>query len=190
MQAALAVVLVALAAVPWALVRPPPVVDQSGSAQRRAQRTAQVDPAVQLDLLQCALAAGASVPAALDALAAALGTAQGEPLRRVVTALRLGADWEEAWTPRAAGVPASQRPGTEQLRDCLGPAWQDGVDPEPLLRQAALTIRTGRATRAREAAARLGVRLVLPLGCCLLPAFALLGLVPVLLSTGTSLLGS
>ena len=40
-----------------------------------------------------------------------------------------------------------------------------------------------------EAAGRLGVRLVLPLGLCHLPAFILIGVVPVLLSTGVALLG-
>ena len=39
------------------------------------------------------------------------------------------------------------------------------------------------------AAARLGVRLVLPLGLCLLPAFVLLGIVPFVLSLGGRLLG-
>lgn len=37
--------------------------------------------------------------------------------------------------------------------------------------------------------ARLGVRLVLPLGLCLLPAFVLLGIVPFVLSLGGRLLG-
>jgi len=43
---------------------------------------------------------------------------------------------------------------------------------------------------AREAAGRLGVRLVLPLGLCFLPAFILIGLVPVILSLAAGLLGS
>ncbi|WP_418606028.1 hypothetical protein [Georgenia sp. SUBG003] len=42
---------------------------------------------------------------------------------------------------------------------------------------------------AQEAAARLGVRLVLPLGLCFLPAFVLLGLVPVVLAAGGAVLG-
>jgi len=45
-----------------------------------------------------------------------------------------------------------------------------------------------RRSAARTAAARLGVRLVLPLGACFLPAFVLIGLVPVLLALGIDLL--
>ena len=50
-------------------------------------------------------------------------------------------------------------------------------------------LRTSRAARAREDAERLAVRLVLPLGLCLLPAFVLMGLVPVMIATGGDLLG-
>src|SRR5699024_6503018 len=71
----------------------------------------------------------------------------------------------------------------------LEPAWVDGVSPVPLLRQAAESIRARRTARARAAAARPGVRLVLPLGLCLLPACVRLGLGPVLVSTGTELVG-
>jgi tight adherence protein B len=49
-------------------------------------------------------------------------------------------------------------------------------------------VRHARRSSARTAAARLGVRLVLPLGVCYLPAFVLVGLVPVLLALGIGLL--
>ena len=141
-----------------------------------------MDEAVLLDLMRSALTAGAGVSRALDAVARAVPHQQGAPLRAVVAALALGAEWEEAWreAPREH----------EGLRRALQPAWDGGVSPVPLLRQAADSIRRQRLRRAREAAARLGVRLVLPLGLCLLPAFVLFGLLPVLLSTGSRLLGS
>ncbi len=194
---ALVLVLVATSLLPWALTRPaigrPAGRPIAARWRRRSTHPGHVDPAVQLDLVRSALAAGASVPAALDALGDALGRDAGAQLRRVVAALRLGADWDEAWDlmgppeTTASTRSALQTSDSSRIRDCLAPAWRDGVDPDPLLRQAAATIRSGRSARAREAAARLGVRLVLPLGCCLLPAFVLLGLVPVLLSTGADL---
>ena len=178
--AAVAVVLLsALALLPWAC-GPRPLLEP-GQADRSAPPRQQVDAAVLLDITRAAVVAGASVPSALAALAEALPPAQGGPLGRVVTALRLGASWSEAWQ----GSPQGYR----ELQHALGPAWTDGVSPVPLLRQAADTVRARRTARAREAAARLGVRLVLPLGLCLLPAFVLLGLVPVLLSTGSTLFG-
>jgi pilus assembly protein TadC len=43
--------------------------------------------------------------------------------------------------------------------------------------------------RTRTAAGALGVQLVLPLGLCFLPAFVLLGLVPMILSLAGNLMG-
>lgn len=138
-----------------------------------------LDRAVACELLAVLLAAGSSVPAAL----AALGEATCE--RELVICARLlrwGADWEEA-TER---VPRAWRGVVEPLRA----AWTSGVDPSSALRTTAATWRARRAARARECAERLAVRLVLPLGLCLLPAFILLGLVPVALAAASSLLGT
>ncbi|HIZ34673.1 MAG TPA: type II secretion system F family protein [Candidatus Ruania gallistercoris] len=174
------VLLSALALLPWAC-GPRPLGTARDIPDRRPAPVRAVDTAVLLDITRAAIVAGASVPGALAALAAALPPTQGAALGRVETALQLGASWPEAW----------QDTGQEcqELRHALEPAWTDGVSPVPLLHQAADTVRARRTARAREAAARLGVRLVLPLGLCLLPAFVLLGLVPVLLSTGTRLFG-
>jgi tight adherence protein B len=43
-------------------------------------------------------------------------------------------------------------------------------------------------TAARRTAERLGVRLMLPLGACVLPAFLLIGVVPILLGIVSSTL--
>ena len=52
----------------------------------------------------------------------------------------------------------------------------------------ATSLRAGRAARDQEAAERLAVRLVVPLGACHLPAFVILGIVPVVASVGLDLL--
>lgn len=177
-----AVLLCALAALPWSCTLRPPRRRSRTGPRDHGRASTRVDEAVLLDLMRSALTAGAGVSRALDAVARAVPHQQGAPLRAVVAALALGAEWEEAWreAPREH----------EGLRRALQPAWDGGVSPVPLLRQAADSIRRQRLRRAREAAARLGVRLVLPLGLCLLPAFVLFGLLPVLLSTGSRLLGS
>lgn len=71
---------------------------------------------------------------------------------------------------------------------CLRPAWEQGAAPASALRAA--RDRHDRETEARavEAAERLAVRVVVPLGLCLLPAFVLLGLVPAVIALGTGLL--
>lgn len=151
-----------------------------GSRRVRAsgQRPIVLDQSVACELLSVLFAGGASIPDALATLGEATGDAELTVAARL---LRWGAGWEEA---------------TEQLprhwSRVVGPlqaAWVHGVDPAPVLRTTAATWRARRAARAREAAERLSVRLVLPLGLCLLPAFILLGLVPVALSAGAELLG-
>lgn len=59
---------------------------------------------------------------------------------------------------------------------------QTGVALAPLLTGMASDLRRSEHRRRQLAAARLGVHLVIPLGVCILPAFILLGVVPVLLT--------
>lgn len=139
-----------------------------------------VDVQVVLELVAAALRSGAGVPRALKATGAAVGGGDGAGLTRAGHALVLGAAWERAW----AGVPGELDPLVRALRG----AWLDGAAPGEALRAAGEEVRHERRADARTAAARLGVRLVLPLGTCYLPAFVLVGLVPVLLALGIDLL--
>jgi hypothetical protein len=150
-----------------------------------------------LDLLDAACAAGSSVPGALDAVGYAVGGVRGRVLVDAAASLTLGARWPEAWTRTAAALAAGRGPdGTRSAPADLGPVadalragWEDGVPPGAALRAAAGTLRRERHASALEAAARLGVRLVLPLGLCYLPAFVLVGLVPVIVSMAAGVLG-
>lgn len=142
------------------------------------QPAAFLDVAIVLDLAAAALAGGASVPATFRALGRC---GAGDELTAAGQSLLLGASWAEA----CAEVPTRLHP----LRDALAPAWTAGVDPTALLSHAASAVRARRSREADVAAAKLGVRLVLPLGLCFLPAFVALGLVPVVLSFAGDLLG-
>ncbi|MFI2293537.1 type II secretion system F family protein [Isoptericola sp. NPDC019571] len=195
------VVTVLLGAGPWWLAR--------GAADRRVARLAldgraptradgpaadPVDVPVVLELLGAALRAGAGVPRALEATGAALAgatspgasgvsgssSADGVALRAAADALRLGADWDGAWRD----APGRLGPAHRALRG----AWTDGASPTGALRAAGEELLRARRSAARTAAASLAVRLVLPLGACYLPAFVLIGLVPVLLALGVDLL--
>ena len=68
------------------------------------------------------------------------------------------------------------------LSQALEPAWKDGVAPDALLKGSGIRVRANREQRARQAAQKLSVHLVIPLGICQLPAFILLGIVPVILA--------
>ena len=142
-----------------------------------------VDEALVLDLAAAALSAGASVPGVLTALGAALEEEDGAGV--VGRALLLGAPWEEAWQ---APEDDQWRARRSRLESCLRPGWEDGASPAALLAATAASLRAGRHARDEEAAERLAVRLVLPLGACHLPAFVILGIAPVVASVGMSML--
>ncbi len=141
----------------------------------------EADPALLLDLVAVALAAGAPVPTALSAVGAAWPGAAGEAMTRAARALTLGAPWDVAW----AGAPGAVR----SLAAALRAAWLVGASPVPALRAAADRTRSRRRALTRAAAGRLGVQLVVPLALCYLPAFVLVGLVPVVVSLAAGLLG-
>ncbi len=154
-----------------------------------------VEVAAVLDLLEVAFAAGMSVPGALDAVGRAMGGPRGRVMSGVAAAVTLGAGWDEAWCapgggPTAAAPWAGSRApgGLGPVADALRATWEDGAPPRAAVRAAAATLRRERHARALEAAARLGVRLVLPLGLCYLPAFVLVGLVPVVVSMAAGVL--
>ena len=176
---------------PWAAVGPGPrletlrrtALDGCGarSSVPRSRPRPELDVLVVLDLLDAAIAAGAGLPRALSAVGQAGGGAVGQVLARASSALVMGADWPTAWL----GAPARLAP----VVTSLAPTWDTGAAPGPALRAAADHLRRERRSAAREAAGRLGVLLVLPLGVCFLPAFVLIGLVPVMISLGSGLLG-
>jgi pilus assembly protein TadC len=148
---------------------------------RRGEEDDGLDVPLLLDLVAAALDAGTPPGRALEAAVRATSaarddapTADEEELRRRCGLLRLGAPWDEAW----AGAPATLRP----LVGPLGLAARAGAPGAALLRDAATELRRRRAREAQRRAAALGVRLVLPLGVCALPAFALVGVVPVVLA--------
>lgn len=178
------------AAARWAAERMTPPGRGRGRRLGRGRRaaglgpggeTVQVELTVVLDLLASALGSGAGIPRALEAAGDALGGTDRAALRGAASALLLGAPWAAAWAGTGARF--------EHLAEALQPAWAHGAAPRDALRLAAVRIDQDARTRSRTAAARLGVHLVLPLGACFLPAFVLVGLVPVLLSLGAGVLG-
>lgn len=154
---------------------------------RHGSAAAPLDVPCLLELVAAAVRSGAGVPRALEAVGDAVGGPDGRALGQVAAALRLGAGWDAAWAG-ASGEPVGGPPRLDVLRRALRGAWADGAAPGESLRAAGAEHRHERQAAARTAAARLAVQLVLPLGLCYLPAFVLVGLVPVLLALGVDLL--
>ncbi|MFE6234396.1 type II secretion system F family protein [Cellulosimicrobium sp. NPDC057862] len=152
-----------------------------GGGRGRPDDADRLETGVLLELLAAAVRSGAAVPRALDVVGSCVGGREGAGLRAAGTALLLGASWDAAW--------ATAPPRLAVVQRALRPAWLHGAAPAPALRAAAQASRQDRTAAAKAAAARLAVHLVLPLGACFLPAFVLVGLVPVLVSLGSGLLG-
>lgn len=152
-----------------------------GGGRLRTEDTGPLETGVLLELLAAAVRSGAAVPRALDVVGSCVGGREGAGLRAAGAALLLGASWDTAW--------ATAPPRLAVVQRALRPAWLHGAAPAPALRAAAQASRQDRTAAAKAAAARLAVHLVLPLGVCFLPAFVLVGLVPVLVSLGSGLLG-
>ncbi len=85
---------------------------------------------------------------------------------------------------RALAVVAAAGGGEpdDEIRDVLALSQRAGAPAVDLLRATAIEARRRRRTEGRLRAARLGSRLLLPMGLCTLPAFLLLGVAPMLLS--------
>lgn len=133
-----------------------------------------------LDLVALALDAGASTVGALRAAGDRLPGQGGVELRTVAAALEWGLPEEAAWE----SAPSRWEPAGRALRL----AARAGVPPAGLLRRAADDLRRERLSQVDTATARLGVRLVLPLGLAFLPAFILTTVVPVVLALAGALL--
>ena len=130
-----------------------------------------------LELIGAMLDAGAGLGRALALVAELAAPEVRGPLRPVVAALAIGADWDTAW--RSSDV---RSPGLLALRDALGFAALTGAPSSAILYAQAARMRRERFRAAEKQAAALGVKLVVPLGLCSLPAFVCLGVVPVLLA--------
>lgn len=133
------------------------------------------------DLLATAIAAGATVPEAMSVVAQAVGEPMRGRLHAVITAMQMGADPHSAWSswldelalsPIAQSIIRSQHSGSP-LSTVLDAAASD-------MRQ---TYRSDVEARARAA----GVRAVAPLALCYLPAYLLVGVVPVVAGFASAL---
>lgn len=157
-----------------ALVRP------DGGRFRRKREPSELAVPDVLDLLALALDSGASTGGALRAVSDRLPGSVGAELRSVAAALEWGLPDEAAWS----SAPSRWEPAGRALRL----AARAGVPPAGLLRHAAEDARRERLSRVEVETARLGVRLVLPLGLAFLPAFVLTTVLPVVLALAGSLL--
>ncbi|MFC4529764.1 type II secretion system F family protein [Sphaerisporangium dianthi] len=145
---------------------------QPGEVRRRQARIT-VDLPFAADLMVACLRAGQPVGAAVQAAAAGVGGPLGERLTWVTGQLRLGARPEDAWSALEG-----DRPLAAMARGMLRAALS-GAPVADVLSRLADDARQDARAASSAAARRVGVQVVAPLGLCFLPAFVLLGVVPV-----------
>lgn len=129
-----------------------------------------------IDLLTVASAAGHPVRWCVEAVSARPPGALGGPLADVGRRLRRG-DSLAATLRRVAPELGAMGP---DLVEALLSSYVSGAPLTPVLERLAATTRDARRRSAEERARRLPVALLVPLVCCVLPAFALLAVVPLL----------
>lgn len=139
------------------------------------------DPAMVLELVAAMLQAGSGLGRALELVSAVAAKEVRDPLRPVISALAIGTDWDTAWGSHNS-TSNGRLPDMLLLRDALAFAAYTGAPSASILYAQAARLRRERFRLAEKRAAALGVKLVIPLGLCSLPAFICLGVVPVLLA--------
>lgn len=167
---------------PWlAAVRAAVVVRRPGARAARAR--ARVEAVAVADALSACLSAGCSPAEAAAAVAQAHPGPAGERLAHAVTLIRLGADPAQAWRTLA------ETAGLAAIGRALARSAESGTAAASLVAAEAARRRLDRRLDADAAIARLGVLAAAPLGLCFLPAFVCLGVLPVVLGLGATLLG-
>lgn len=135
--------------------------------------------------------AGARWNRGLVARAAPVGPSAGIEFDLLAIAMTGGASVERA-TRIVADAIAVHLPGadTDGADEVIRLAVGAGAPVADLLRAEARRRRRGARSDAAVRAARLAVRLMLPLGACVLPAFVLLGVAPLMISVVVGTLGA
>ena len=163
-------------------------------ARQQGEAAARLCP-VAADLLAACLASGADPLRAAEVVACCLRppgrlTTVGEHaaaeladrFQEVAHLLRLGGNPITTWRVVAA------EPGLRPVAEAIGRAGLSGAPPAATIRACASDLRKERHAASTAAARRAGVRGVAPLAGCFLPAFVLIGVVPIVLGLAHHLL--
>ena len=144
---------------------------EPASVRRRREAIDEALP-LAVDLLASCLAAGQAPAVALQQVTDVVDHPLRDELQEVATRLRLGADPIRVWRDVAAH-PQLGSWGRTVLR-----AVDSGASVADAMAAHADDLRQASRSRVEARARAVGVRAALPLGVCLLPAFVLLGVVP------------
>lgn len=155
-------------------------LESRSDRRRRAELARQVPPFA--ELLSATLASGAPLGRSLAVVSEAVGEPTRTALAPVLAAMDLGADPVEAWRSTPT------EPAHEELAAAIIRSLESGAPLSRIMGQLGEDARRRHRAAVEVAARSAGVRAVAPLAACFLPAFLLLGVVPVVASLAGALL--
>jgi pilus assembly protein TadC len=148
--------------------------------RRRERLVAAVPHAV--DLMAACLSVGLSPAAAVEQVAQAVEPPLAEELASVCARLRLGVDLVTVWRDLAA------HPQLGGLGRTVARAAESGASVADAMLRLSDDLRRQARAEVESRARAVGVKAALPLGACLLPAFVLVGVVPLVAGSVSVLL--
>lgn len=138
--------------------------------------------ALLLELAAAMLRAGQSLGGMTYELSRLSASETSDVLFEVSRGLSHGLPWHAAWDRAEQLTEGRTPPSIIPLRDCLENLADQGAPTADLLDIVAERHRRLEQRKAEKAAAKLSVKLVVPLGLCSLPAFICWGVVPVMIA--------
>ncbi|MFJ3231650.1 type II secretion system F family protein [Streptomyces sp. NPDC086787] len=157
--------------------------EASGRAERFDAAHAERQLPLAADLLAACIAAGAGPVVAAQAVGDALAGPVGDGLARGAAEVRLGGEPAHAWRRLA------ELPGAAPLARLLERADESGLPAAGPVARLAADARARWARTATARARRAAVLVTAPVGLCFLPAFVVVGVVPVVIGLAGGVLG-
>lgn len=166
-------------------IEPRQLVQQRRSKKRSRDTTGPLlaQSPVVADLLATAIAAGATVTEGIRVVAQAVDEPIRSRLQAVMTALDMGADPHTAWSSWL------DEPALSPIAHAIIRSQHSGSPLSAVLDTTASDMRQAHRADVEARARAAGVRAVAPLALCYLPAYLLVGVVPVVAGFASTLFG-
>jgi hypothetical protein len=106
----------------------------------------------------------------------------GKVLVTAGQSLNRGTSWNDTWIAATRGIPDSDCSYCFRLAEALESAWKFGASPISRLNALSESLLEREKTEVELAGSKLNISLLIPTGLCFLPAFILIGVIPVIAS--------
>ena len=139
-----------------------------------------LDPIILIDLLIAGIESGTPITKTLLTIG---DISKNKQLQSIAKKILLGLSWKQSYN----NTSLIQNNEYAQILQLLEEKWEKGQSPIPNLKRLQKTIKNNRLQDLQSNVAKLSTQLTLPLGTCYLPSFILLGLIPIIISSGGTL---